>query len=518
LQATLGINGGPNTVRLFQTGGTALALQGSLDTFSLPDVLRLLATTSKTGRLRIEGDRGRGSVWLRDGGVIDAHADRTLDGTPREEVVFELLRFDRGTFDFDGDDAGSSGGEPDDVEALLTRADVLLSEWSELEAVVPSLEHEVTLAGDLSADEVTIGADSWRSLVAVSSGRTVGELATTLGLTELGVSRAVRDLVDLGVVEVSRSPAPRTAASRTPSAPSRSASPAADDRPRRQPTSPGPDSVGAPVISPAGSSPRAGWITERTGEIPATPDPGDAPNQPSHGRDVNVGARADEPPAPPAPPAPPERPAPADPAPTRSGLTSRLGRNRNGSAAARNGASPPVAEPSANGAPPSRPADEPTARADDIGRGRVDNGARPRRSAGEPTRPAPSTPFEDGPLGPPPVGPDTGPMRSTPPSPRPSDLPWAGDDALDVTNTGGPSSPFAGLSNLGPGAASPTGPARPVGDGEVLPHVAAMSPEAQAAVQRTVGPSGGSQGGPAAQNGGDTAQRGRLISFLSSIR
>ena len=41
-----------------------VALQGTLDTFALPDVLRLLAATKKTGRLRITGGRGTGSVWV----------------------------------------------------------------------------------------------------------------------------------------------------------------------------------------------------------------------------------------------------------------------------------------------------------------------------------------------------------------------------------------------------------------------------------------------------------------------
>ena len=56
-----------------------MALQGSLDTFALPDVLRLLAATAKTGRLRIEGDGGRGNVWLRDGTVPSG----TDNGLPR---------------------------------------------------------------------------------------------------------------------------------------------------------------------------------------------------------------------------------------------------------------------------------------------------------------------------------------------------------------------------------------------------------------------------------------------------
>ena len=92
-------------------GGTALALQGTLDTFSLPDVLKLLATTSKTGRLRIDGDRGQGSVWMREGRVVDADADRSVDGAPTDEVVFELLRFGSGSFAFDAETWGISDSD-----------------------------------------------------------------------------------------------------------------------------------------------------------------------------------------------------------------------------------------------------------------------------------------------------------------------------------------------------------------------------------------------------------------------
>ena len=331
-----------------------MALQGTLDTFSLPDVLRLLATTSKTGRLRIDGDRGQGSVWLADGGVVDADAERAVDGTPTDEVVFELLRFRSGAFAFDGDDAPNAVGEPEDVESLLRRANALLSEWSELESVVPSLAHEVTLASDLSVDEVTIDAERWRSLVAVASGRTVGELAKTLGLTELGVSRAVRDLVDLGVAEVeSPGSAPRPTASDS-------------DLSRSRPAArPGPETV-APAgrnVPLAGESPRAGWLT---GEVPAVHDQRSAP--------ANGPARAslDDTIATP-PPAPPEPP-------TKGGLASRLGRGRSASASGRNGTSRSAGPPTTGSTPPVTgstrsvgrpPASPPPARTNDSGAGLV---------------------------------------------------------------------------------------------------------------------------------------------------
>jgi hypothetical protein len=207
-------------------GGSPLALQGSLDTFALPDVLRLLATTAKTGRLRVEGDRGQGSVWLRDGTVMAAAADRAVDDAPAEEVLFELLRFEQGAFAFEADELSPNGETPEDVEILLRDAGSLLTEWGQLEQVVPSLDHKVDLVDSLPKGDVTIEASRWPSIVAVASGRTVREVATSLGLSELGATRAMRDLVDLGVATVGEpSDEPVSAAAELPP----------EDRARRSP-------------------------------------------------------------------------------------------------------------------------------------------------------------------------------------------------------------------------------------------------------------------------------------------
>jgi hypothetical protein len=107
------------------------------------------------------------------------------------------------------------------------------------------------------------------------------------------------------------------------------------------------------------------------------------------------------------------------------------------------------------------------------------------------------------------------------PSSLPPDLHWAADDGPP---SGPISSPFSGLTSLGPSGMGPSGmgpsspPPPPVNEGEIAPHVAAMSPEARAAVQSTVGNAGGISHGRGGSQGEDVAQRSRLISFLSSVR
>jgi hypothetical protein len=183
-----------------------LALRGTLDTFGLPDVLRLLATTGKTGRLQVDGDQGQGSIWLRDGAVLTALTDRS-GGAPPDEALADLLRYEMGAFAFDatveGADETVDEAEPHDIEQLLSSASRLLDEWNQLLAVVPSLGHRVALVRSLPEDrEIKLDGRRWAAIIAVGPGCTAGELGAALDLTELDLLRTVHDLVEIGIVTV----------------------------------------------------------------------------------------------------------------------------------------------------------------------------------------------------------------------------------------------------------------------------------------------------------------------------
>jgi hypothetical protein len=179
-----------------------LALQGTLDAFPLPDLLRIMATTNKTGHVHLEGERGRGGVWFDRGAVVGIVAERVTSPVPLDELLFELLRYQQGAFRFIADEVPQQAHEPQELEAILRRATNLLEEWRTLEQIVPSLQHEVVLAPSLRHDQILINAECWSTLVAIGDGRTIGELAQRMGLGELGVSRTLRDLVELGIVVI----------------------------------------------------------------------------------------------------------------------------------------------------------------------------------------------------------------------------------------------------------------------------------------------------------------------------
>ncbi len=188
-------------------------LQGSLDNFTIPEILGLLATTSKTGRLKVSGDRGTGSVWCRDGMLELAEASKLPGSSDIDDVMLELLRYGSGNFSFQLDEPLPAGAEvvSEPVDVVLAGAASRLDEWLEIEAVVPSMAHSLTPAAELPKAEATIKADEWEFLVAIGDSRTVGDVAKRLGLGEIDVSRRAKGLIERELVEIGEHPGRRSA-------------------------------------------------------------------------------------------------------------------------------------------------------------------------------------------------------------------------------------------------------------------------------------------------------------------
>jgi hypothetical protein len=180
-----------------------VALQGSIDTFALDDVLRLVASTAKTGRLSLRGTRGRGELVVLDGRLLDGSVTTDQRVGDLYELVFELLRFEDGEFEFDAEHVdGIDGVEAADVEDVLNGAAELLAEWREIERAVPSGRASVRLLVEGPGNTVKIEPAQWRVVAAVGSGASVHDVAEQLDASNLAIGRLLRSLVDAGLVGI----------------------------------------------------------------------------------------------------------------------------------------------------------------------------------------------------------------------------------------------------------------------------------------------------------------------------
>lgn len=179
-----------------------MALQGTIDTFELTEVARLLAAGAKTGVLRLEGSRGSGRVWVNGGKVTAIEVDHAPRAGSHAEAMFELLRFDDGNFTFASGALADPEGAPTEMEGILGDAEAQLAEWREIELVVPTTRIHVSLRPELTRGDVVLDRQRWRLVAAIGGGITVAALGEVMDLGELPVSRAVKELIELGVVDL----------------------------------------------------------------------------------------------------------------------------------------------------------------------------------------------------------------------------------------------------------------------------------------------------------------------------
>jgi len=167
-----------------------MALQGNIDSFSVVDVLRLLGSSSKSGRLVVDGDRGSGSLWLGDGSVLGGTTTRTgasAVAAPPSEVLFDVLRFSEGAFVFDAgleptELARSGAGPAVDVESMIAEAEEAL-----VEAKVPAGQVEIVGAGASGYAVDAVRAGRWHATflaLPFDEGKLAGEMAVHAGRGE----------------------------------------------------------------------------------------------------------------------------------------------------------------------------------------------------------------------------------------------------------------------------------------------------------------------------------------------
>lgn len=233
-----------------------MTLEGSLDAFSLPDVLALLATTRKTGVLRLSGSTtgAVGQVRVRDGLVVAASSDdassallrrvvaaglvtddalgtaataaEVVAGVPPDELVpiareqvvdavFELLRWRAGSFSFafGGDDLAVNLPADLQVEApvqlavedVVAEGQARLAAWPELVMRVPAADAVLSLV-PVPAETPSCSVEEWGLLALVGAGRSVSALVEASGRGEWTVVSLLAGLVERGLLTASADP------------------------------------------------------------------------------------------------------------------------------------------------------------------------------------------------------------------------------------------------------------------------------------------------------------------------
>lgn len=191
-----------------------MALSGTLDTLSLPELCELLSGTGKTGALHVRAEAGQGVLWFTDGKVCAGEAGgQTGPPSPGSgadlmerlhDVCFELFRYSEGSFEFEADRRPSWPADKGvDVTGLLVETERRMAEWREIIAVIPSVEARPRLVPEPPAGGViTLDPAQWRVVTGIDGRRRVSALIRVLDGGEFTVCKTLRSLVEAGLVEI----------------------------------------------------------------------------------------------------------------------------------------------------------------------------------------------------------------------------------------------------------------------------------------------------------------------------
>jgi len=174
-----------------------MSLQGSLSELPLPDVIQLVSVSGKTGAFEIQGEHEAGSIFLRDGQIVDAMVGR-LRG---DAAVYEMAIWSQGFFVF------RPGEETDEVTIRISNANLMmeaarrLDEWRVLSRKIPSLDLVPYFATrEKGADQVTLSPQEWILVTRINGERSIEEIANQLGWTPFDVSKLLFGMITTSLV------------------------------------------------------------------------------------------------------------------------------------------------------------------------------------------------------------------------------------------------------------------------------------------------------------------------------
>ncbi len=221
-----------------------MSLTGNLEIFPMPEVLRLLSRSKKTGCLTVDAVETEGRIYLSGGAVTFANTrsddvvrqalinaglvtEESLrasgsslvealvgDEDPsaitdfiREQVVESLYRIRKpghGEFEFAVDVApGFDTGQQFDAEVAVAESERRAGEWEDILQSIDSLDAPIRMVRELSDDNsVTIAAPTWKVLASLEAGTSVRELAYRTGLSEFRAARELSGLIRSELVTV----------------------------------------------------------------------------------------------------------------------------------------------------------------------------------------------------------------------------------------------------------------------------------------------------------------------------
>jgi len=174
----------------------AEVLRGNLAQLSLLDILRMLSTGNRSGRLDIRQGSKSGEIYLERGNIVHAVTGTQIG----EKGMYTLLGWLEGDFSFSPDVPSPEESIDTTTEQLMLEAGRQAEQWEDIKDVISSTDAVFNISPSGSTNTVSLKPIEWQVLAQINGERSVIEIGEILELHEFEVARLIYSLTTAGLL------------------------------------------------------------------------------------------------------------------------------------------------------------------------------------------------------------------------------------------------------------------------------------------------------------------------------
>ena len=174
----------------------AEVLKGNLAQLALLDILKMLSTGNRTGRLDIHQGAKSGEIYLQYGSIVHAVTGTQIG----EACLYTLMGWLEGDFSFTPNVDIPEVSINTTTEQMLLEASRQADQWEDIKEVVSSTDVVFNISPSGSTDTVSLKPIEWQVLTQVNGQRSISEIAEILDLHEFEVAKIIYSLTTAGLL------------------------------------------------------------------------------------------------------------------------------------------------------------------------------------------------------------------------------------------------------------------------------------------------------------------------------
>jgi hypothetical protein len=171
-------------------------LRGNLAQLPLLDILKMLSSGNRSGRLDIHQGSKSGEIYLQNGSLVHAVTGVQIG----EKGVYTLLGWLEGDFSFTPDIDAPEQSISLATEQILLEAARQAGQWEDIKEVLSSTEAVFNISPSGSTNTVSLKPIEWQVLAQINGERSIVEIAELLELHEFEVAKIVFSLTTAGLL------------------------------------------------------------------------------------------------------------------------------------------------------------------------------------------------------------------------------------------------------------------------------------------------------------------------------